>query len=99
MGTRVHSINFIGAILQDSTLLLLFILQSGHTDSNFYSILAKRKRTILDESEERSLSDYSITSSAKGDVEILDADPEGKFVKLHNKSNKVLEIKNILIAI
>jgi lamin B len=44
----------------------------------------------LDESEERSLSDYSITSSAKGDIEILDADPEGKFVKLHNKSGKVI---------
>lgn len=49
----------------------------------------KRKRTLLEESEERNLSEFSVTSSAKGDVEILDADPEGKFVKLHNKSNKV----------
>lgn len=49
----------------------------------------KRKRTLIEESEERNLSDYSITSSAKGDVEIIDADPEGKFVKLFNKSNKV----------
>jgi lamin B len=49
----------------------------------------KRKRTVLDESEERNLNDYSITSSAKGDVEIVETDSEGKFVKLRNKSNKV----------
>lgn len=49
----------------------------------------KRKRTILEESEERSLSDYSVTSSAKGDIEVVDADPEGRYVKLYNKSNKV----------
>jgi lamin B len=49
----------------------------------------KRKRTVLDESEERNLSDFTITSSAKGDIEIVETDPEGKFVKLHNKSNKV----------
>lgn len=49
----------------------------------------KRKRTLLEESEERNLSEFSVTSSAKGDVEVLDVDPEGKFVKLHNKSNKV----------
>lgn len=49
----------------------------------------KRKRTTIDESEERSLSDYSITSSAKGDVEITDFDAEGKFVKLYNKGDKV----------
>lgn len=50
----------------------------------------KRKR-IVEESEERSLADYSVTSSAKGDVEIVDADPEGKFVKLLNKGSKVME--------
>lgn len=49
----------------------------------------KRKRTIVEESEERNLSDFSVTASAKGDVEILEADSEGKFIKLHNKSNKV----------
>lgn len=49
----------------------------------------KRKRTYIDESEERNLSDYSVTSSAKGDVEIVETDSEGKFVKLFNKSNKV----------
>lgn len=48
----------------------------------------KRKRTLLDESQETSLSDYSITSSAKGEVEISEICPDGRFVKLHNKSNK-----------
>lgn len=50
---------------------------------------AKRKRTVLEESDERSVADYSVTSSAKGDIEISEVDPEGKFVKLHNKSAKV----------
>lgn len=49
----------------------------------------KRKRTIIEESEERNLSDFSVTSSAKGDIEVVDADAEGKYVKLYNKSNKV----------
>lgn len=60
-------------------------------------VAAKRKRTVLEESEERNLSDFSVTSSAKGDVEILEADPEGKFVKLYNKSNKVSSIGYIYI--
>uniref|UniRef100_U5EN31 Putative nuclear envelope protein lamin intermediate filament superfamily n=1 Tax=Corethrella appendiculata TaxID=1370023 RepID=U5EN31_9DIPT len=53
---------------------------------------AKRKRTVLEESEERNLADYSVTASAKGDIEISESDPEGKFVKLHNKSNKEIQI-------
>ncbi|XP_052860043.1 lamin Dm0-like [Anopheles cruzii] len=53
---------------------------------------AKRKRTVLEESDERSMSDYSVTSSAKGDIEIAETDPEGKFVKLHNKSAKEVQI-------
>lgn len=53
---------------------------------------AKRKRTVLEESDERSVSDYSVTSSAKGDIEISEVDPEGKFVKLHNKSAKVFNL-------
>lgn len=48
-----------------------------------------RKRVMLDESEERSLSDYSITSSAKGDLEISEVCPEGGFIKVHNKGKKV----------
>lgn len=50
---------------------------------------SKRKRTFIDESEERNSSDFSVTSSAKGDIEITDTDPEGKYVKLFNKGNKV----------
>nr|XP_029731203.1 LOW QUALITY PROTEIN: lamin Dm0-like [Aedes albopictus] len=53
---------------------------------------AKRKRTVLEESDERSVSDFSVTSSAKGDIEISEVDPEGKFVKLHNKSAKEVQI-------
>lgn len=53
---------------------------------------AKRKRTVLEESDERSVSDFSVTSSAKGDVEISEVNPEGKFVKLHNKSAKEVQI-------
>lgn len=50
---------------------------------------SKRKRTLLDESEDRSVSDFSVTSSAKGEIEFGENDPTGKFVKLHNKSNDV----------
>uniref|UniRef100_A0A182K275 LTD domain-containing protein n=1 Tax=Anopheles christyi TaxID=43041 RepID=A0A182K275_9DIPT len=53
---------------------------------------AKRKRTVLEESDERSVSDYSVTSSAKGDIEIVEVEPEGKYVKLHNKSGKEVQI-------
>lgn len=49
----------------------------------------KRKRTTIDESEERSLNDFSVTSSAKGDIEVADFDAEGKYVKLYNKGDKV----------
>lgn len=50
---------------------------------------SKRKRTLLDESEDRSVSDFTINSSAKGDIEFGETDPTGKFVKLHNKGNTV----------
>lgn len=49
----------------------------------------KRKRTLLEESEERSSSDYSVVCTAKGDIEIAEAEPSGRFVKLTNKGNKV----------
>lgn len=58
----------------------------------------KRKRTLLDESEERNLSDYSVTASAKGDVEVAECDNEGKFVKLFNKGNKVY-ISHLLLLL
>lgn len=49
----------------------------------------KRKRGLVEEIDQRSPLDFSISNSAKGDVEISDVDPEGKFVKLTNKGYKV----------
>ncbi|CAH2050659.1 unnamed protein product, partial [Iphiclides podalirius] len=54
--------------------------------------LRARKRTLLDESEERSLQDFSVTSSAKGDLEIAEACPDGGFVKIRNKGKKELSL-------
>lgn len=53
---------------------------------------AKRKRTLLDESQEATMSDYSINSSSKGDIEVSEADPDGKFIKLYNKSGKEISL-------
>ncbi|XP_057323120.1 lamin-C-like isoform X2 [Microplitis mediator] len=52
----------------------------------------KRKRTLMEESEERSTSDYSVQTSARGDIEITEADPQGRFVKLTNKGNKEISL-------
>ena len=53
---------------------------------------AKRKRTLLEESHEQSLSDFSVNSSSKGEIEVAEADSEGKFVKLHNKTNQEVSL-------
>lgn len=50
----------------------------------------KRKRVLLSRSEDSS--NYTSSSSAKGDIEILDQDVEGKYVKLHNKGDKDMSI-------
>jgi lamin B len=50
---------------------------------------SKRKRTTLEESEESSMSNFNVTSHAKGEVEISDVCADGKFVRLHNKGSKV----------
>ncbi|KAK0081124.1 hypothetical protein PV325_012733 [Microctonus aethiopoides] len=52
----------------------------------------KRKRTLLEESEERSSSDYSVCATAKGDIEINEADPQGRYVKLTNKGGKEIAL-------
>lgn len=52
----------------------------------------KRKRTLLDESDEHATSDFSVVSSSKGDIEIQESCPEGKFVKLFNKGDNELAI-------
>jgi lamin B len=49
----------------------------------------KRKRTILEDEEQ---ANFSVNSSAKGDVEITEVDAEGKFVKLLNRGSKVFSI-------
>lgn len=52
----------------------------------------KRKRTLLEETEDRSFNDYAVTASAKGDIEITDCCGEGKYVKVHNKGDKEVHI-------
>jgi lamin B len=50
---------------------------------------AKRKCTKLDKSKESSISNFNVTSHAKGEVEINDVCADEKFVRLHNKGRKV----------
>lgn len=52
----------------------------------------KRKRTVVDESEDVSQSEFFVTSSAKGDIELTEVDPDGKFVKVHNKGPNEVQI-------
>ncbi|XP_022184556.1 lamin Dm0 [Nilaparvata lugens] len=53
----------------------------------------KRKRTLMEESsEEASSSSYTVKASSSGDIEIAEICPQGKFVKLHNKSGKEVSI-------
>ena len=58
----------------------------------------KRKRTLLEESEERSSSDYSVSGTARGDVEINEVDAQGRYVKLTNKGNKASLITHRIIS-
>lgn len=51
----------------------------------------KRKRATYDESDEITY-EFAVDSTSTGDIEITEADPEGKFVKLHNKSDKEVAI-------
>lgn len=59
------------------------------TPSRATPLRGKRKRTLLEESEEHSTTDFSVTGSARGDIEITEAEPQGRYVKLTNKGNKV----------
>lgn len=52
----------------------------------------KRKRAAVEESEDHSVSDYYVTASARGSVEIKEIDPEGKFVRLLNKGKDEVAI-------
>lgn len=49
----------------------------------------KRKRAVFEDEEQ---ANFTINSSAKGDIEISEIDPEGKFVKLLNRGNKEIQI-------
>lgn len=51
----------------------------------------KRKRTVLEDEE---LANFSVNSSAKGDIEISEVDVEGKFVKLLNRGSKAKWLQN-----
>lgn len=53
---------------------------------------SKRRRIVLEESLDRQQADHSVTSSAKSDIEIFEQDPEGKFIKLYNKSQNEIQI-------
>lgn len=52
----------------------------------------KRRRTVIDESEDRSLADFTVNSAAKGDLQILEADSEGRYIKLHNKGTDEINL-------
>lgn len=52
----------------------------------------KRKRHFLDETDEVSTADFSVLSASKGDVEIQESCPEGKYVKLFNKGDAEVAI-------
>ncbi|CAL7951848.1 unnamed protein product [Xylocopa violacea] len=65
-------------------------LSSGRSTPSRHTPMrgGKRKRTLLEESEERSSTDFSVCGTSRGDVEIAEAEPQGRFVKLTNKGNK-----------
>lgn len=52
----------------------------------------KRKRTLMEDSSESV--DIETTKSSKGEIEFTEADPQGRFVKLTNKSNKEVSLGN-----
>ncbi|XP_017024606.1 lamin-C isoform X1 [Drosophila kikkawai] len=56
------------------------------------SSAVKRRRTVIDESEDRNVSEYSVNAAAKGDLEIIEADVEGRFIKLHNKGTEEINL-------
>ncbi|XP_076753544.1 lamin Dm0 isoform X1 [Xylocopa sonorina] len=65
-------------------------LSSGRSTPSRHTPMrgGKRKRTLLEESEERSSTDFSVCGTSRGDVEIAEAEPQGRFVKLTNKGSK-----------
>lgn len=52
----------------------------------------KRRRTVIDESEDRHLTDYTVALSTKGDLQILEADVGGRYIKIHNKGTEEINL-------
>uniref|UniRef100_A0A1A9WHW3 LTD domain-containing protein n=1 Tax=Glossina brevipalpis TaxID=37001 RepID=A0A1A9WHW3_9MUSC len=52
----------------------------------------KRRRTVIDESEDRSLSDFTINATSKGDLQIIEVDGEGRSIQLHNKGTEEVNL-------
>lgn len=67
-------------------------ISAGTPRSGFGIGGGKRKRTLLE--EESSSVDFETTKSCKGEVEISEADPQGRYIKVHNKSNKEMSLGN-----
>lgn len=74
----------------------LNITPSGTPGSEMFSTPhprgTKRKRTFMSHREEQSNSDVQVSASAKGDLEVSDQCPEGKYVTVHNKGTKDLAL-------
>jgi len=51
--------------------------------------LRANKRRRFEEESTESAAEYDSNSLVHGDVEILEDDPEGKFIRLHNQGEKV----------
>lgn len=54
--------------------------------------VAKRKRTFMEDSEERASSNFSVRSQSSGEIEISESDADGKYIRLLNKGNKEISI-------
>uniref|UniRef100_A0A1A9ZXD8 LTD domain-containing protein n=1 Tax=Glossina pallidipes TaxID=7398 RepID=A0A1A9ZXD8_GLOPL len=52
----------------------------------------KRRRTVIDESEDRSLSDFTINATSKSDLQIIEADNNGRYIQLHNKGTEEINL-------
>lgn len=59
--------------------------RSGRSTPGFGGSAKRKRTTLLESTEERSQSDYAVTSSAKGDLEISEVCADGRYLKLRNK--------------
>ena len=51
--------------------------------------VTKRKRGVFEEETIDSAAEYDTNTITNGEIEISEDDPEGRFIRLHNKSDKV----------